>query len=112
MQRGEVWRVSFPHVPGHTQGGIRPAVIVQEGQATASLPTVLVVPFTGTQAAARFPGTLIARPDGLNGLTVASVALVFQLTAVDKRNCLQHLGILDPVTLDQLFAALDRLTGR
>jgi mRNA interferase MazF len=99
-------------VPGHTQGGIRPAIIVQEDQATASLPTVLIVPFTGTQAALRFPGTLAVQADGRNGLTVPSVALVFQLTALDQSNCLQYLGELDPATLNQIFAELDKLTGR
>jgi len=112
MTRGEIWRVRFPSVSGHTQAGIRPAVIVQEDKATASLTTVLVVPFTGTQAAARFPGTLAVQPDGQNGLSVPSVALVFQLTAVDQRYCLQRLGILDPATLSQIFSELDKLTGR
>jgi mRNA interferase MazF len=112
MKSGEVWRVNFPSVPGHAQTGIRPAVIVQDDKATASLTTVLVVPFTGTQAATRFPGTLVVQPDGRNGLTVPSVALVFQLIAVDQRYCLQRLGVLDAVTLDQIFAELDKLTGR
>lgn len=112
MKRSEVWRVNLPSVPGHTQAGIRPAVIVQEDQATASLPTVLIVPFTGTRAAMRFPGTLLVQPDAQNGLTVPSVALVFQLTALDRSNCLQPLGVLDPVSLDKIFAELDKLTGR
>ena len=112
MKRGEVWRVRLPSVPGHTQAGIRPAVILQEDHATAALPTVMIVPFTGTQAALRFPGAFVVQPDGHNGLTVPSVALVFQLTAIDKTNCLQPLGVLDPVILDQIFAELDRLTGR
>ena len=112
MKRGEVWRVRLPSVPGHTQAGIRPAVIVQEDQATLSLPTVLIVPFTSTLAATRFPGTVTVQPDGRNGLTVPSVALVFQLTAIDQSNCLQPLGVLDAATLDQIFAELDRLTGR
>lgn len=112
MRRGEVWRVLLPTVPGHTQAGIRPAVIVQDDQAIASLPTVLMVPFTGTQAALRFPGTLLVPPDGRNGLSVASVALVFQLTAVDQRDCLQLLGEIDTATLDLIFAELDKLTGR
>src|SRR5438045_2189238 len=95
MKRGDVWRVSLPAVPGHTQAGIRPAVIVQEDKATAALPTVLIFPFTGTQAALRFPGTLAVQPDGQNGLTVPSVALVFQLAAIDHIDCLQPLGVLD-----------------
>jgi mRNA interferase MazF len=85
---------------------------LQEDQATVLLPTVLIVPFTSTQAALRFPGTLLVHPDAQNGLTVPSVALVFQLTAIDKTNCLQRLGVLDPLTLDKIFAGLDKLTGR
>ena len=34
MQRGEVWRVRLPSAAGHAQAGVRPAVIVQEDQAT------------------------------------------------------------------------------
>jgi mRNA interferase MazF len=112
MKRGEVWRVSLPTVPGHTQAGSRPAVIVQDAQFSALLPTVLVVPFTGTQAAARFPGTLEVHPDVQNGLVVPSVALVFQLIALDQRNCLQPLGVLDSASLSQIFSLLDKLTGR
>ena len=68
----------LPTVPGHTQAGIRPAVIVQEDQVTASLPTVLIVPFTrAPKATTRFPGTVLVQPDSQNGLTVPSVALVF-----------------------------------
>jgi mRNA interferase MazF len=112
MKKGEVWRVRLPFVPGHTQAGTRPGVLVQEDHATRSLPTVLIVPFTGTQAALRSPGTLAVQPDGQNGLTIPSVALIFQLTAIDKTDCQQPLGVLDPATLDQIFAELDKLTGR
>jgi mRNA-degrading endonuclease toxin of MazEF toxin-antitoxin module len=52
------------------------------------------------------------QPDAQNGLTAVSVALVFQLTAIDRRNCVQPLGVLDSATLDQIFAKLDELTGR
>ena len=112
MKRGEVWRVRLPSVPGRTQAGMRPAVIMQEDQATVALPTALIIPFTSTLAASRFPGTLAVQPDGLNGLSIPSVALVFQMTAIDKTNCLQPIGVLDPMTLDQLFTELDKLTGR
>jgi len=41
-----------------------------------------------------------------------SVALVFQLSAIDKRDCLRRLGSLDPSIVDQVFALMDRLIGR
>jgi mRNA-degrading endonuclease toxin of MazEF toxin-antitoxin module len=112
MQRGEVWRVRIPFAPGHAQAGERPAVILQDAAYGAALPTVLVVPFTGTLAAARYPGALLIQPDGQNGLTVPSVALAFQLRVLDRRHCLQRLGALDAKTLDDLLTQLDRLTGR
>ncbi len=112
MRKGEVWRVRIPFAAGHKQAGERPAVLVQDDPLMASLPTVLTIPFTSTIAASRFPGTLLVQPDGQNGLTMPSVALVFQLTALDQRDCLRRLGVLDATTLDQLFDILDQLTGR
>ncbi len=112
MKKGEVWRVRLPFGPGHTQAGERPAVILQADPLNASLPTVMIVPFTGALAATRFAGTLVVQPDSQNGLTTPSVALVFQTSAVDKRDCLRRVGVLDQNSLDQVFSALDRLTGR
>jgi mRNA interferase MazF len=77
-----------------------------------SLPTTLIVPLTSKLVASRFDGTLLIQPDQHNGLTAPSVAMVFQMRSLDQRNCLKQLGILDAATLDQIFALLDRLTGR
>ena len=112
MKKGEVWRVFIPAAPGHAQSGERPAIILQEESFNNSLPTTLIVPLTNKLAASRFGGTLVIQPDQQNGLTTASVALVFQMRTLDQRNCRKHLGILDTGTLDQIFAILDQLTGR
>jgi mRNA-degrading endonuclease toxin of MazEF toxin-antitoxin module len=112
MKKGEVWRVHIPPAPGHAQTGERPAVIVQEGVFNNSLPTTLIVPLTSKIAASRFDGTLVIQPDPQNGLSVTSVALVFQLRAIDRQSCLRPVGTLDSATLDQILAELDKLTGR
>ena len=109
MRRGEVWRVRIPFAPGRAQAGDRPALIVQNDSMIGSLPTVLIVPFTSTPGAARFPGTLVVSPDGRNGLTLPSIALVFQLRALDKRDLQQRLGILDAAALDGVMALIDQL---
>jgi len=90
-------------VPGRTQAGERPAVIVHNDPSLSSLPTALVVPFTSQLAATRFPGTLLVQPDRFDGLSMASVALVFQLGAQDKRNFLHRLGALDHTTMGAIF---------
>jgi mRNA-degrading endonuclease toxin of MazEF toxin-antitoxin module len=112
MKRGEVWRVRIPPAPGHAQTGERPAIILQELVFNNSLPTTLIVPLTSKLTAARFDGTLLIQPDQQNGLTAPSVALVFQMRTLDQRNCLTRQGVLDAAALDQVFAVLDKLTGR
>jgi mRNA-degrading endonuclease toxin of MazEF toxin-antitoxin module len=109
MKKGEVWRVRFPSVPGRTQAGERPAVIIHNEPSLTSLPVILAVPFTSQFAATRFAGTLLVQPDGLNGLSMPSVALVFQLGAQDKRNFLYRLGELDSKTLDAILAIVRQL---
>jgi mRNA-degrading endonuclease toxin of MazEF toxin-antitoxin module len=73
------------------------------------LPTVQIIPFTSQLAANRFPGTLVVQPDGMKGLTVTSVVLVFPISAQDKSNMLHRLGELDPTTLDQIHAIVQKL---
>jgi mRNA interferase MazF len=111
MRRGEVWRVRLPPAPGHAQAGDRPALVVQNNPYTAALPTVIVVPFTGSLAAARFPGTLRVDPDSKNGLTMPSIALAFQIRAVDQRDCVQRLGEVDAATLAAITTLTRQLTG-
>lgn len=111
MRRGEVWRVRLPPASGHAQSGDRPALVVQNDVFTATLPTVLVVPFTGNVAAARFAGTLRVDPDGKNGLTTPSIALAFQLRAIDQRDCVQRLGEVDAATLAVVISLIKDLAG-
>jgi mRNA interferase MazF len=111
VKRGEVWKVRLPPADGHTQAGARPAVIVQKDAHIAVLPTVLIVPLTGNLAAGRFAGTTTLPPDPQNGLTIPSVALVFQLRALDKRDFLQRLGALDSASLGTILTVLADLTA-
>jgi mRNA-degrading endonuclease toxin of MazEF toxin-antitoxin module len=76
------------------------------------LPTVLLIPLTSQLDALRFPGTVLVEADPRNGLRRASVALVFQLTAVDRRFVTGHIGSIAEITLRQIWTAFDELTGR
>lgn len=111
MRRGEVWRVRLPPASGHAQSGDRPALVVQNDPFTAALPTVIVVPFTGNLAAARFAGTLRVDPDGKNGLTKPSIALAFQVRAIDQRDYVQRLGEINAAALAAVTALIQHLTG-
>lgn len=112
MTVGEVRWVELVSTGGHAQKGRRPAIIVQSQKVSTRIPTLLVVPLTSQIDALRFPGTVLVEADSDNGLRRASIALVFQLTAVDQRYLGDHLGKVSQTVLDEIFSALDELTGR
>ena len=102
MEIGDVYSVEIPSSDGHEQAGTRPAIIAQAAQFADRLPTVLIVPLTSRLAAHSFPGTFLIQPDSDNNLNVASVALVFQLRAIDKRRLRRRLGRLSASDLSQV----------
>jgi mRNA interferase MazF len=112
MNVGDVHWVEFPPRGGHEQAGRRPAILAQGAQATVRLPTVLLIPMTTQQDALRFPGTVFVDADSTNGLSRASVALVFQLTAVDLRRVGTRLGRISDAVLQALWVAFDDLIER
>ena len=109
---GEIRWVDLPPRGGHAQSGQRPAIVVQSERSATRIPTVLVVPLTSSLDALRFPGTVLLESDAQNGLRRSSVALVFQLTAIDRRLLTNRLGNVSSKVLDEILLALDELTGR
>jgi mRNA interferase MazF len=60
----------------------------------------------------RFAGTTLIRPTAENGLRQASVALVFQIRAIDRHRIQERIGSVSAEVLHEIFAELDKLTGR
>ena len=109
MNHGDVFWVELPDRGGREQRGRRPAVIWQDTEVYAGLPTVLVVPLTSRLSASRFPGTLRVEPTVQNGLTVPSVALLFQLGACDLDRIQGQLGRLDGEDVRRIATLAKRL---
>lgn len=95
MIAGDIYLVEIPASGGHEQQGARPAIVVQTSENIDRVPTVLIVPFTTQIKAANFPFTFVVEPDPANNLTSTSVALVFQLRAIDKKRLKSKLGSLN-----------------
>jgi mRNA interferase MazF len=108
---GSIHWVVLPAVNGHEQHGRRPGILLQVDQ-YANLPVVLVVPLTTSKSALRFPGTVLINPTPENGLRQQSIALVFQLRAVDRTRIAEPLGKLSPEEVLAIHNELDKLTGR
>lgn len=110
MQEGEIYFVEIPLSGGHEQEGLRPAIIAQAA-GFGKLPTVLIVPLTSKLKAADFPYTFLIEPDQINNLDVTSVALVFQLRAIDKKRLENKIGKIDREKTDILKQMLKDIMG-
>jgi mRNA interferase MazF len=101
MMPGEIYWVDFHDSGSRGQAGKRPAIVLQDDTRFPVVsPMVVVVPLTTKTAATRFPATLRIDPSAANGLTAPSIALVFQIRAVDRTWVDGKLRDLEPEVLD------------
>ena len=114
MARGDVYYANLPKPTsssGHVQAGSRPCIIVSTDDNKPQNPIVSVIPLTTKQAAVKYPHTLQINPSRINGLTNISIALVFQLTGIDKSILMDKIGQLEPDDLKKIDDILRVLLG-
>ncbi len=90
MKKGEIWIINSGDSNGHEQSGIRPAVVVSGVVANV----VVVVPFTSNVKALRFAHTIQFQPTVSNNLSSISIAMIFQLRAIDAKRLEKRIGFL------------------
>ena len=88
----EIWRVDLTGARGHEQKQERPAIIWKD---LDHAKMAIVIPLTKTLERGRFPYTHRVSPTTKNGLTEESIALVFQIRALDKSRFVKKMGSLD-----------------
>ncbi|MCC5640217.1 type II toxin-antitoxin system PemK/MazF family toxin [Nostoc sp. CHAB 5844] len=107
MARGDVLLVSLPDSDKREEKGNRPAIAVQTDIAVS--PMLIIVPVTSSLGALRFPYTVRIEPSAINGLTLLSVAMVFQLRAIDPKRIIRNIGELEPEYLVQIDKEIWRM---
>jgi len=105
MKKGEIWLVEIPKSNGHEQEGSRPSLVLAETEANI----VIIIPFTSNIQALRFPHTIEIKPSKRNGLSSLSIALIFQIRAIDKRRLGKKIGNLEDSYLQEADKILKQL---
>ncbi|MEW6125636.1 MAG: type II toxin-antitoxin system PemK/MazF family toxin [Acidobacteriota bacterium] len=101
VKRGEIWLANLNPIQGSEQAGIRPVLIFQDDLINQFTTTVLAIPFTTNLRRAALP-SCVQVSKGEGGLKSDSVALCYQLRAIDKTRLLQKLGTLKRETLETI----------
>lgn len=101
LNRGEVWLANLNPTQGSEQAGIRPIIVFQDDIVSRFSTTTIAIPLTTNLRRASLPVcVLIKQGDG--GLAKDSVALCFQLRAIDKSRLIRRLGRLSNRTISEL----------
>jgi len=104
--RAEIWQVNLSGSKGHEQKGERPAILWRD---LDHVGLAIIVPLTSNLERQSLPHTYTLSPSPKNNLKMESVALVFQLTVIDKRMLLEKIGELDEEEKKQVGILLKEL---
>jgi mRNA-degrading endonuclease toxin of MazEF toxin-antitoxin module len=94
MKHADIYWADLVDRGGREQFGRRPCIVWHDTAAFPT-PTILIVPLTSKLSALSIPGTLRIDPSPGNGLSVPSIALVFQLNSIDRSRFGSFIGKLD-----------------
>lgn len=102
---GDIYLADLEPVKGSEQGRKRPVVVFQNPDLGKYTSTVICVPLTTNISRSGLPGTCFIKKDE-GGLTQDSIALCFQLRAIDKSRLVKKYGALNTKTLNALADAI------
>jgi mRNA interferase MazF len=117
IARGEIYWVEFDPVKGSEQGGLRPALVVQNDIGNRFSPTTVVAAITTTLPPKPYPFVVIIEPDE-SGLPERSVVNCSQVATIKsagpssrlrpppEESTLRPLGRLRDVTMERVASAL------
>jgi mRNA interferase MazF len=83
VKRGEIYWVEFDPVKGSEQGGLRPALVVQNDIGNRYSPTTIVVATTRTVPPRPYPFVVIVEPEE-SGLSERSVVNCSQIATIQQ----------------------------
>lgn len=102
---GDVFLADLEPVKGSEQGRERPVIVFQNPDLSRFTTTFICIPLTTNLSRKGLPGTcFIKKGDG--ELPQDSIALCFQLRAIDKGRLTKRYGALKPTTLNALAEAV------
>ncbi len=117
VKRGEIYWVEFSPIKGSEQGGLRPALVVQNDIGNRFSSTTIVVAITRTLPTQNFPFVVVLTPDesGLpetSAVNCAQIATIQQAGPTSRllpprgQDRVRPIGYVDEAKMNKVDAAL------
>lgn len=103
VRRGEIYIVSFDPVRGFEQGGIRPALVIQNDEGNEYASTTIVAAMTSRHR--EYPVRILVRPKE-SGLREESSVMLDQLRTISQARLGQRVGRLNLEKMVEVDRAL------
>ena len=111
-RRGEIYYANLGTSTGSCQSGFRPVLVVSNDTANAHAPVITVVPITSQLKAMYMPTHVRLPQQTATGLKHTSIALIEQVTTIDKAQLRSYAGrICDERLLEKVAQALQVQLG-
>lgn len=103
-RRGDIYLVDFDPVVGSEQGGIRPALVLQNDIGNFFSPLLMVAPVTTQLKRLDLPTHVLL--DKVRGLNATSMVEIEQSNSIDKQRVHRYLGKINKEQMKAVEAAL------
>lgn len=103
IKRGDIVFVELDPVIGSEQGGVRPAVILQNNTGNKVSPTTIIAPITSKNKP-QLPTHVVVPSSG--GIKKNSVLLLEQIRTVDCTRLISKIGMLDEAAMAEVDSAI------
>jgi mRNA interferase MazF len=103
--KGDVFLTNLEPIKGHEQGGVRPALIIQNNLSNQFSPLTIVAPITSKIYLKEFP-TNVFLSKKESGLDKDSTILLNQIRTIDKTRLIKKISSLDNFLSEKVDNAL------
>jgi len=105
IMKGDIYLVEIPAGQGHEQSGLRPVIVLSDINAGI----VSIIPFTSNFHSLKYSYTIKIGSSESNGLKADSVALVFQLRAIDRKRLKIKIGMVESEIMEEIDNLIKKL---
>jgi mRNA interferase MazF len=105
IKRGDIFLANFEPARGKEQGGIRPALIIQNDIANQTSPVIIVAAITSRKFTKDFPTNVSINKED-SGLDRDSTILLNQIRTIDDSRLIKYIGKLDNFLMNRVDIAI------